>query len=173
VANPLHSRRLFVGLSRLMAPGIRHGVVRSTRLGGRLCVLRTRGRRSGKLREAALDYADAPEGGIWIAAGWGRGTAWYLNLLSDPRVSVTCEGRTRSAHATTVTDQVERLRAIRAILVASGFVARLYGYDLRTVSDSTLAADFATTPIVHVAFDDPGTPQAELRRRPARPRGPS
>ncbi|HEX7951160.1 MAG TPA: nitroreductase family deazaflavin-dependent oxidoreductase [Candidatus Limnocylindrales bacterium] len=153
MANPLHARRLFVGLSRLMAPGIRHGVVRSTRLGGRLCVLRTRGRRSGKLREAALDYADAPDGGIWIAAGWGRATAWYLNLLSDPRVSVTCEGRTRAGHATSITDPAERLRAIRAILVASGFVARLYAYDPRTASDSRLAADFATTPIVHVAFD--------------------
>lgn len=151
MANPLPARRLFVGLSRVMAPGIRHGVIRSTRAGGRLCVLQTRGRRSGKLREAALDYADAPSG-IWVAAGWARSTAWYLNLLAEPRVSVSLEGRRRDGIATTVTDPIERLRAIRAILAASGFVARLYGYDLRTVSDERLDADFEATPIVLVTF---------------------
>lgn len=86
-------------------------------------------------------------------AGWGRATAWYLNLLSDPCVSVTLEGRTRSGTATTVTGPAERLQAIRAVLVASGFVARLYGYDARTASDERLGEDFAATPIVHVAFD--------------------
>jgi deazaflavin-dependent oxidoreductase (nitroreductase family) len=149
----LESRRLFVGLSRVMAPGIRHGVIRSSRVGGRLCVLETRGRRSGKPREAALDYADAPSGGIWIAAGWARSTAWYLNLLSEPHVRVTLEGRSRDGIATTVADPVERLRAIRAILVASGFVARLYGYDPRTVPDQRLATDFEATPIVLVTFE--------------------
>lgn len=159
MANPLHARRLFVGLSRLMAPGIRHGVIRSSRAGGRLCVLETRGRRSGKVREAALDYADAPSG-IWVAAGWARSTAWYLNLVSDPHVSVTLEGRRRDGIATTVADPVERLRAIRAILIASGFVARFYGYDPRTVTDERLAADFAVTPIVLVSFEParPTTP---------------
>jgi hypothetical protein len=44
------SRRLFVLLSRVMAPGIRHGLIRSTRLGGSFCVLRTRGRRTGRSR---------------------------------------------------------------------------------------------------------------------------
>jgi deazaflavin-dependent oxidoreductase (nitroreductase family) len=153
MADLLHNRRVFVGLSRVMAPGIRHGLIRSTRLGGALCVLRTRGRRTGQLREAALDYATAPDGGIWLLAGWGRSTAWYLNLQSDPHVTVTLEGATRTGLATTVTAPDERLGALRAVLVASGFVARLYGYDPRTVTDERLAADFATTPVVHVAFD--------------------
>lgn len=153
MASLLHSRRMFVGLSRVMAPGIRHGLIRSTGIGGKLCVLRTRGRRTGRLREAALDYGPALDGGIWVAAGWGRSTAWYLNLLSEPRVSVTLEGRTRSGLATIVTEPGERLRAIRAVLRASGFVARLYGYDPATVSDERLATDFAATPVVHVAFD--------------------
>ncbi|MBI3750191.1 MAG: nitroreductase family deazaflavin-dependent oxidoreductase [Chloroflexi bacterium] len=153
--NPLHARRLFVGLSRLMAPAIRHGAIRSSRFGGQLCVLQTRGRRSGKVREASLDYAEAPSGGIWVAAGWARSTAWYLNLLSEPCVSVTLEGRRRDGIATTVTDPVERLHAIRAILAASGFVARLYGIDPRTVSDERLGADFEATPIVLVTFGPP------------------
>ena len=153
MASLLHSRRMFVGLSRVMAPGIRHGVIRSSRVGGKLCVLRTRGRRSGRLREVALDYGPAPDGGIWITAGWGRSTAWYLNLQSDPRVTVTLEGATRPGRATTVTDPVERIGALRTVLRASGFVARLYGYDPETVSNERLAADFAAIPVVHVAFD--------------------
>jgi deazaflavin-dependent oxidoreductase (nitroreductase family) len=153
MANPLHARRAFVALSRVMAPGIRHGLIRSTRVGGQLCVLRTRGRKSGRVREAALDYAPAPDGGIWLVAGWGRETRWYLNLLADPAVEVTCEGRTRRGVATTVADPAVRLRALRAILAASGFVARMYGYDPRTVPDERLERDFETTPVVHVAFD--------------------
>lgn len=152
MANPLHARRAFVALSRVMAPGIRHGLIRSTRVGGKLCVLRTRGRKTGRLREAALDYAPAADGGIWLAAGWGAETRWYRNLLADPAVEVTCEGRTRAGTARVLADPAERRQAIRAILAASGFVARLYGYDPGTVSDERLAADFATTPIVHVAF---------------------
>ncbi len=153
MANPLHSRRAFMGLSRIMAPGIRHGLIRSTRIGGRLCVLRTRGRRSGRPREVALDYAPAPGGGIWLAAGWGRSTAWFLNLEADPRVSVTLEGATHDGFATPLTSPEDRLRALRAILRDSGFVARLYGYDLATVPDERLAADFAAIPVVHVRFD--------------------
>jgi deazaflavin-dependent oxidoreductase (nitroreductase family) len=135
-----------------MVPGIRHGLIRSTRVGGSLCVLRTTGRKTGIAREAALDYAAAPDGGIWLAAGWGTETRWYLNLLADPAAEVMCDGTTRRGLASTVVDPAERLQAIRAILVASGFVARLYGYDPATVSDDRLARDFATTPIVHVSF---------------------
>jgi deazaflavin-dependent oxidoreductase (nitroreductase family) len=149
----LHSRRLFVLLSRLMAPLIRRRVIRSTRVGGSLCVLRTRGRRTGRVREAALDYASGPDGAILVAAGWGRSTRWYLNLLADPRVEVTCDGRTRAGVAAEVTDPDERMRGLRAILVASGAVGRAYGYDPATVPDERLASDFASIPVVRVRLD--------------------
>lgn len=149
----LHSRRLFVILSRAMAPLIRRRVIRSTKVGGALCVLRTRGRRTGQVREAALDYARASDGSVLVAAGWGRSTRWFLNLLADPCVEVTCEGVTRTGWAEEVTDDDERVSALRAILVASGAIGRAYGYDPATVSDERLARDFASIPIVRVRFD--------------------
>ena len=146
----IRSRRLFVLLSRLMAPAIRHGLIRSTRLGGSLCVLRTRGRRSGRTREAALDYATAPDGGIWVAAGWGTATAWYRNLLADPAVEVVCERRTWRGIAEPLSDPAERIVAIRSILLAAGFVGRAYGFDPATVPDARLAELFDAIPIIRI-----------------------
>lgn len=163
----LHSRRLFVILSRLMAPLIRRRVIRSTKVGGSMCVLRTRGRRTGQVREAALDYATAADGTVLLAAGWGRSTQWYLNLLADPHVEVTCEGKTRRGIAEEVSERGERVAALRSILVASGVVGRAYGYDPETVDEERLARDLALIPVIRVRFD--GAP-APLSPSPQRPR---
>lgn len=89
---------------------------------------------------------------MWVAAGWANATAWYRNLVADPAVVVTCEGRTRAGIATEVTDARERLAALRAILAASGFVARLYRLDPATIADDVLASTFTSIPVVHIGF---------------------
>jgi len=148
----MHSRRTFIVLSRLMAPFIRRGWIRTGRLSGALCILRTKGRKSGIVREVSLNYALAP-GGVWLMAGWGTATQWYANLLADKHAEVAIDGRARAGLAATVEEPAERLRAVRAVLLASGWAGRAYGFDPATVDDERLARATAAFPVIHVGFD--------------------
>ena len=120
-----------------------------------MCVLRTHGRQTGKIREAALDYAAAPDGGIWIMAGWGAETRWYRNLVADPSVEVAIGRRTRRGTARTVTEPAEAAAAKRAVLLASGLAGRSGGVDPRTASDERLALVYDGLPAVHISFARP------------------
>jgi deazaflavin-dependent oxidoreductase (nitroreductase family) len=128
------------GLNRLiMLPWFRFGRgPRPTRLGGWLCVLRTRGRRTGRVREIPLDYAPAPRG-IWIAAGFGERTAWLHNVRADPEVEVKLDGRWRRGRVLEVSDPADRLRGARELMCHAGFMGYIYGFSPRRVSDRRLA----------------------------------
>jgi len=71
----------------LMLPFFDAGGTRDSTLGGRLCVLRTIGRKSGQPREIPLDYAPAMAG-LVLLAGFGRRAGWVHDLrASDAQVS--------------------------------------------------------------------------------------
>ena len=149
------TRWLLIGLSRLMAPFIRRGWLPSTRLGGNLCVLHTRGHHSGRVREASLNYGPAPDG-IWLAAALGDGTGWYRNLLADPVVRVRIDGHWRRGEASVVRAPADRLAALRAVLVGAGVVGRAYGFDPATADDEQIKRATAGVPAIHVRWvDDP------------------
>lgn len=67
----------------------------------RMLLLRTRGRRTGETRTAALLYVDAGDGLAVIASKGGADAppAWYLNLEADPDVEVQVGRRRRRARA--------------------------------------------------------------------------
>jgi len=153
MASSESSRRFFAGLSRVMAPLVRRGLVPPTRVGGCLCLLRVRGRRSGRPREVVLDYARSPDGAIWLLAGWGNATRWYQNVLANPEVEITIGRRTRPGTARLVTDPAERVRAVRAVLLSSGVAGRMVGVDPAADSDERLATVFEAIPVVAVRAD--------------------
>ncbi|MEV4640463.1 nitroreductase/quinone reductase family protein [Actinoplanes sp. NPDC049548] len=68
-------------------------------------LLTTRGRRSGRLRRAALVYVRDGRDFVVVAsnAGADRHPAWYLNLVADPDVTVQVGRRTFRATARTAT----------------------------------------------------------------------
>jgi len=65
-------------------------------LGHRFLLLAHRGRKSGQLRRVVLEVVrhDAATGESIVAAGWGRRTQWYLNVLAGGVVEVSTAGRT-------------------------------------------------------------------------------
>lgn len=65
-------------------------------LGHRFLLLTHRGRKSGQLRRVVLEVVrhDAATGESIVAAGWGRRTQWYLNVLAGGVVEVSTAGRT-------------------------------------------------------------------------------
>jgi len=111
------SRTILKAISRLyVLPWFRViGGPRSTRWGGSLCVLRTRGRRTGRIREVPLDYAPAGDG-IYVLAGLGDRTHWLSNLRADPHVEVQFGRRLFPGIACEVTTPAERLVAVRSLL---------------------------------------------------------
>jgi deazaflavin-dependent oxidoreductase (nitroreductase family) len=121
-----------------------------------ILLLRTRGRRTGAMREAPLGYV-IRDGFAYCVAGYGVRTPWYLNLLDNPTVEVVLPGRTIRAVAEPVTDEAEWLRTYRALIGSFGIVGRLVDGDPRRLSDAELLATHRSLPVVRIrALDPPG-----------------
>ena len=105
------------------------GPLVSTTPFGRILVLRTTGRRSGRQRETPLSYTTDGETYVVIASDGGspRDPDWYLNLKVEPDVEVEVRGQRVRVHAQTVRgDERERLwqQAVRSYAGYAGYQAR-------------------------------------------------
>jgi len=163
VLNPL--RMLFRRVNTLFTPFLAAGggTLVSNPVTGYLMVLRTRGRRTGLVRQAPLGYV-VLDGAVYFCAGFGKETAWYRNLVADDRVELVLPGRTITGRAVTVTDPGERVRAYRALLRSLGLVSRLVVGDIGRADDTLLLERHRAVPLVRV---DP----AGLRAGPLDPGG--
>lgn len=104
------------GMLRLMlrVPGLLYRLGLARRLGPRLLLLTTTGRRTGQARTVGLNYAlDADV--AYVVSGFGR-TDWYRNLVANPRVQVQIGRDCWPGEARPVTDLEERQRARRLFL---------------------------------------------------------
>lgn len=134
-----------------MAPALDAGLGAciSNPLTGYLMVLRTRGRRTGRRREAPLGYVILGAA-IYCCAGFGESTAWYRNLLADGRVEVVLPGRRLTGHAAPVTDPDEWVRAYRALIASLGLVSRAALGDIQQLDDETLRSRHRAIPLVRI-----------------------
>jgi deazaflavin-dependent oxidoreductase (nitroreductase family) len=116
---------------------------------GHLLLLRTRGRRTGRVREAPLGYVIL-DGFVYCVAGYGVRTPWYLNLLDNPTVEVVLPGRTIRGVAEPVADDAEWLRAYRALIGSFGLVGRLVDGDPRGLEDHELLETHRALPVIRI-----------------------
>jgi deazaflavin-dependent oxidoreductase (nitroreductase family) len=93
---------------------------------GYLMILRTRGRKSGEMRDAPLGYTVVGEF-VYCAAGFGRQTHWLQNILADPTDEVILPSRAFSGVAEEVTDAEERRRVLVPLLRSMGVIAGMVG----------------------------------------------
>jgi deazaflavin-dependent oxidoreductase (nitroreductase family) len=109
-------------------PALRMGLGRymSNPLTGYLMILRTRGRKSGQMRDAPLGYTIV-DNHVYCMAGFGRPTHWFRNILADPNVEVILPSRAFSGVAEEVTDPEERRRALVPLLRSMGAIAAMVG----------------------------------------------
>jgi len=109
-------------------PALKMGLGRymSNPLSGYLMILRTRGRKSGEMRDAPLDYTIIGDN-VYCVAGFGRKTHWFQNVLADPKVEVILPGRAFSGVADEVTDPAERCRVLAPLLRSKGAIAGMMG----------------------------------------------
>lgn len=150
-ALPALHRRLRQVNRFLTVPALRMGLgpVMSTPVAGYLMILRTRGRRSGVMRDAPLGYVIRDEC-VYVWAGFGVRTQWYRNIQADPHVECVLPGSVFSGIAEAVTDPVEWLPAATALRRSLGLIGRLTLADLSTASDDELEAIRTRLPLVRI-----------------------
>jgi deazaflavin-dependent oxidoreductase (nitroreductase family) len=133
-------RRIFKALNRyFMVPMFRLGLgfFVGTPFGGYIMVLRTVGRKTGKVRSAPVNYA-IMDGHIYCLSGFGKVAHWYRNLQANPHLEVIMPGGALAGMTEDVVEEAERLRAIRQVLKNAGFAGFFEGFNPRTISDEAL-----------------------------------
>jgi deazaflavin-dependent oxidoreductase (nitroreductase family) len=123
-------------------------------VGGRIMVIRHRGRKSGREYLTPVNYAIV-DGEIHCTAGFGSGTDWYRNILADPDIELWLPQGRRKAHACDVSDSPCRARLLREITIASGFAGPLLGVDQRKLTDEQLLDISKDYRIVHFELEPP------------------
>jgi deazaflavin-dependent oxidoreductase (nitroreductase family) len=93
---------------------------------GYLMVLRTRGRKSGEMRDAPLGYVIDGDA-VYVMAGFGQRTHWFQNIKADPKVEAILPSRSFSGIAEEVTDPAERRRMLVKLIRSMGLVAASLG----------------------------------------------
>ncbi|MBI3751749.1 MAG: nitroreductase family deazaflavin-dependent oxidoreductase [Chloroflexi bacterium] len=154
-------RALNVANRASVAPLLRArlGWLLGTPLTGHLMLLRTRGRRTGLLREAPLGYV-IRDGAVWCVAGYGVTTPWYRNLVDDHSVEVILPTRRFSALARPVDDEAEWCLAFRALIRSFAVVGLAVVGDVSGLDDAELFERFHALPVVQI------TPADGRRLRP-------
>jgi deazaflavin-dependent oxidoreductase (nitroreductase family) len=145
-------QRGFLLLNRwCMAPLIGHGFgwLVGNPMTGHLMLLRTRGCKSGLVREAPLGYV-IDDGAVYCVAGYGTSTPWYRNLLAEPWVEVVLPARRFRGRAEPVTDPVAWLVAYRSLIRSFGLVGRAIVGDVAAIGDDELLARHGSLPVVRI-----------------------
>lgn len=130
-------------------------------LSGQIMVLTHKGRKTGLLRRTPVNYAIV-DGELYCTAGFGAGSDWYKNILSDPEVEVWLPDGWWAGLAEDVSTSDTRLLIMRQVLIASGFAARAAGVDPEKITSEELAAATEKYRLVHIrrtrACTGPGGP---------------
>lgn len=136
---------------RFAAPALRAGAgpLFVSPFGGSMLLLRTRGRRSGAVREAPLGYL-VRDGAVYVCAGFGRSTAWFGNLVADPVVEVVLPGARFRGVAEEVVDPAEFAEVLPALIDAMGAVGRAVVPDAEHLAAGGAAAWFGPLPLVRI-----------------------
>ena len=125
-------------------------------VGGRIMVIAHTGHKSGKRRLAPVNYAIV-DGKLYCTAGFGRVAHWYRNIMAIPDIEVWLPDSRWYATAHDVSDDPDRLRLLRQVLIGSGKVAALVGVDPATLSDEELAAKTGHYRLIYLQRTSPAT----------------
>ncbi len=145
-------RRTFVLFNRFfMVPMFRlgFGPFMGNRVTGYIMVLRTIGRKSGKVRYSPVSDAIHRGNGDCMA-GFGRLSDWYRNLQATNEVEAILPGGAIYGLVEGVEDIAERKLILRMILKNAGFAGFFEGFNPFTVTDDELLAKTAGLPLLRI-----------------------
>lgn len=150
MATPGH--RTFVLFNKLfMVPMFRlgFGPLVGNRLTGYIMVLKTIGRKSGKVRYSPVNYA-IHKGNVYCIAGFGKISDWYRNIRASREVEAMLPGGTIYGRVEEVDSLEERKLILRMILKNAGFAGFFEGFNPFTVTDEELLAKTGDLPLLRI-----------------------
>lgn len=125
-------------------------------LAGAIMVIKHRGRKTGKIRYAPVNYYEQGDS-VYCTAGFGADTHWYRNMLAEPRVELWLPDGCWSGVAEDASDDPQRVAHLRSVLIASGFAGPLFGVNPRRMSDLQIEQLFDSYRLVRIRKDSPLT----------------
>jgi hypothetical protein len=114
---------------------------------GFIMVLKTTGRKTGKIRYSPVNYAIF-DGKVYCLSGFRKDSDWYRNLRLHPAVEAILPGGAIAGFTTVITDPVFRVIAIRKILQNAGFAGFFEGYNPFRISDEEMVQKTADIPLI-------------------------
>jgi deazaflavin-dependent oxidoreductase (nitroreductase family) len=135
-----------------MVPAYRMGLggLISSPLAGYIMVIKTVGRKSGRVRYSPVNYAIL-DGSLYCLAGFGAKSDWYLNIqAANAEVEIILPGSAIRGAAEEVTDEGERLFAARALLKNAGFAGFFAGFNPFTASDEEIQQKLQGYPLLRI-----------------------
>lgn len=114
-------------------------------ISGYIMVLKTIGRKSGKVRYAPVNYT-LYKGNIYCISGWRKQSDWYKNVLATPEIEIILPSGSIFVRAEEIMDEKEHLVIVRQILKNAGFAGYLEGYNPYTISDEELSQKSSELP---------------------------
>jgi deazaflavin-dependent oxidoreductase (nitroreductase family) len=123
---------------------------------GRYLVITHTGRKSGKRRRTPLNYAEV-DGELYIVAGFGKKADWYHNIAANPQVEIWLKDGWYAGVAEDISDGPEKVKLMRPVLIGSGFVASLFGLNIKKMSDEELGEMCASYRLFHLKRTAPIT----------------
>ena len=116
---------------------------------GRVMVITHVGRKTGARRRTPVNYAIV-DGEVYCTPAFGSISDWYRNIIVHPEVEVWLPDGWWAGVAEEITDPARRLFLMRQILIGSGFVAYVAGFNPHTMTDAELDKATATYRLIHV-----------------------
>ena len=118
-------------------------------ISGYIMVLKTIGRKTGKVRYVPVNYAILG-GDVYCMAGFGKGSHWYRNLQANPQIDVITPSGPLAGIAEMVTNSDEVVHVTRQLLKSSGLAGMFAGFNPYTISDNKLLQKTKNFPIVRI-----------------------
>jgi hypothetical protein len=146
-------RRILNGLNRFfMVPIFRIGLgpFVGNPITGYIMVLKTIGRRTGKVRYAPVNYAIVNDH-LYCMAGFGSGTHWYRNLQSQPKTVIITPSGSVKGIAETIPITEEAVHIMRLLLKNSGLAGFFAGFNPYSVADAELLDRMKEYPLVRIS----------------------
>lgn len=104
---------------------------------GRYLVITHTGRKSGARFRTPVNYSIV-DGSIYCVAGFGQVSDWYKNIKKNPKIEVWLIDGYWQGTAEEIINQPNQIEIMRAVLIGSGFAARVFGINPSKADDATL-----------------------------------
>jgi deazaflavin-dependent oxidoreductase (nitroreductase family) len=116
---------------------------------GYVMVLKTIGRKTGKVRYAPVNYA-LMNGDLYCMAGFGSGTHWYRNLQSHPNIEIIMPSGVYTGFVDDIPITEQAVHIMRQLLKNSGMAGFFAGFNPYSISDGDLQDRMKEYPLVRI-----------------------